>query len=302
MSIPESAYGGMPNCPHCGSRRIQRHGTFSLKDGSRHQRFLCKACNITSHAYTGTALNYLKKRDRWDRFVNCTIDRCSLRQMAAMLGVQVSTAFSWRHRLLAALTYDSQPVLNGCVAASEAYVRYSEKGNRCSDGRGAHGIRKAPRRIVPGKRRFRRLIDGKPTCVLVASANDRNVVVIVGRGRPAPERLQASLAPVLGDVAELWGYGTAPFAEACRCLGVRHRDTQVAWASVDPMHPCRAADRLRSQLHGWLAGFYGVATRYLDNYLAWYRCAGGPARERSVVAFFQLLMAASTWRLPVRVA
>ncbi|TWX63145.1 IS1595 family transposase, partial [Colwellia sp. C1TZA3] len=25
------------------------------------------------------------------------------------------------------------------------------------------------------------------------------------------------------------------------------------------------------RLHGWIARFHGVATKYLDNYLSWYR-------------------------------
>jgi len=202
---------------------------------------------------------------------------------AAELQIQVATAFCWRHRLLKALTPHSQPILSGSVAASEAYIRYSEKGHRHSDGRGAHGIRKAPRPAVAGRRRFRRLVDGKPTCVLLASANDRNVAVIVGRGRPTPERLKESFAPVLGVVSELWGYGIAPYTEECRSLGVRHLDTQVSWAQVGPSHPCRVADRLRSQLYGWFARFHGVATRYLEHYLVWYRCAGSPVRDRTEV-------------------
>lgn len=302
MPHPGTAQTKAPLCPNCGSPRVQRYGTFTLKDGSRRQRFFCQPCARTFQQYTGTILNYLKKRDRWAQFINETVNGSSLRWVAASLRVHVSTAFRWRHLLLTELTHESQPVLTGRVAASNAYVRYSEKGARHTGGPGAYGIRSAPDRAMAGKRPFRRFIAGKPTFVLLANANDHNVVTMVGRGRPTIEQLQASITPFLRDVTELWAYDLAPFAEACALLGIRHRDTLVAWATVDPKHPCRLTDRLRSQLYGWLAKFHGVATRHLRNYLAWYQFAGGPATEGAVKEIRARLHEVSTQRISRQLA
>lgn len=263
-------------CPHCGSSCTQGHGSFVHKDGTSQRRRLCRTCGRTFNPNTGTPLHYLKKRSRWAQMAEGMVNQLSVRKAAAFLGVQVATAFRWRHRLLSALCRQPQPLLTGIVAASEAYLPYSEKGSRRTSGPGAHGSRFTPVRRTTGQRPFRRFVEGKPSCVLLACAGEQQVTVIVGR--PLPEGLQSCLAEVLGAGAELWAGGLAPYAEACRRLGIAHRDLLAQGTAGWVSHPCRGVDRLRVQLHGWLRKFRGVATRYLHHYLAWYRFASRSAR------------------------
>lgn len=199
--------------------------------------------------------------------------RLTIRRMSDFLGVSVPTAFRWRHRVLeAAVEVATPPVLAGDVAACESYVRYSEKGSRKTNGPGAWGRRKAPLPTrLPDGTRYQRFIHEKPSCVLIACNRLLKAVKIVGRGRPRSPELQAALAPVLGIGARLRGRGSAPYAEVCRCLGVPYQDASFGLQTEEVV---READRLLGRLRGWFGQFRGVATRYLDRYLAWF-CATG---------------------------
>lgn len=190
-------------------------------------------------------------------------DRLSLRQMAAAVRVHLTTAFRWRHRLLGSLRPQPAPSLAGRVATSEAYVPYSEKGSRHTQGPGAWGVR---RRLAshhnPGAGRFRRVIDGKPSFVLLATAGREEAIALVGRGRPTPPELEQALQPLLAPGVEIEAVGLAPYIEACTRLAVRCTDATL------PAR--RSVDQLRSRFYGWMHPFRGVATRYLPNYVTWF--------------------------------
>jgi len=254
-------------CPRCGCTRAYRHGFFRLKNGTRKQRLRCRSCRRTFNQDTGTPLSYLKKRDLWDQQALSMAQELPLRRVAATLHIHVATAFRWRHRLLATLCLRPQPMLAGQVAASEAYIRYSEKGSRHTGGPGAHGVRRTRAAgFRPVRGAFRRFIDGKPSCVLMACAGEQRVVRIVSRGQPTPAQLQAGLAQALAAGAELLTLGLAAYAAACLRLGVRCQE-----ATPRSTPNCRAMMFLQSGVYSWLATFRGVATRYLDHYMSWYR-------------------------------
>lgn len=222
------------------------------------------------------------------------LERLSVRQMATTLRVRASTAFRWRHRLLSPLARQAQPILMGAVAACEANVAYSEKGSWYSDGPGARGLYR--RGVTIRRPRFRWLADGKPSFVLLASAGEQKVMVNAGQGRPQPEVLQSCLSQVLGPGAEMCSLGDAPYAEACRRLGISHREA----VRFTPL--LTGLDRLRSHLYAWLHQFFGVATRYLDNYLAWLRFADRTAELEPAEAGRQLLVETDALMPPLTVS
>ncbi|MDF2630451.1 MAG: family transposase [Symbiobacteriaceae bacterium] len=286
-----------PPCPHCAGHETGLYGSFPLKDGTRQQRFRCRRCRRTFSQYTGTPLYYLKKRELWGRNALAMSKKFSVRRTAAVLKVRVSTAFRWRHRLLGAVSGRPQAPLSGQVAVGEVYIRYSAKGSRQGNRPGAiKGLSDAeglgqlailatgprpwggsaavaghtgPSHAAQGPRPFRRFVDGKPSCVLLA-ANEKNQLAtpLVGTGRPSAADLSACLKAAVRRDAVLFAAGLAPFAEACRRLAIACHEAPLRGRV---QNPGRSAELLRSALYGWLRSFRGVATRYLGNYLAWFR-------------------------------
>lgn len=254
-------------CPHCRSPRVQAHGFFTRRDGSRQPRQLCRACNRTFNQHTGTPLHYIKKRTEW-RLMTSKMSRwMPVRRMAAAVRVTVATAFRWRHRLMRAVSPQPNPVLTGTVVAGEAYVPYSEKGRRQPGGPGSRGARPARAIVaVTGPTRFRRIRDGKPSFVLLACAGPQQAVVLAGQGRPSPQELQTTLRQLLGPGALVQASGLAPYAQACHLLAMPCVEATLSG--------CQVVDRLRRRFYSWLRPMHGVATRYLLHYVTWFTLAG----------------------------
>jgi len=257
---PTAAVPRPSSCRHCASPRITGHGAFQWKSGTRRQRFICQDCGKTFNWHTGTPLHYLKKRDAWYRQGPGLGQGLSVRGMAAALGVRVPTAFRWRHRLLAALGKHSQPSVDGCVAVDEAYVPYSEKGRR--HGGPTTGAKTTPMRV-------RRFVDKRPSCVMLAAGGGRQTMNLLCQGRPESGAIYTCLKRLLAPGAHLLLCGRAAYADACRRLRVHYREA----AGHEATTPRATVESLRRRLHGWLGQFYGVATRYLGNYLVWLRLA-----------------------------
>lgn len=243
-------------CPHC-------HSSAVVKNGSANglQRFKCRQCARTFNALTGTPLARLHLRDKWIAHGTALSEGLSLNQVASRLAVAQSTAFRWRHRFLACpKTMQAQPLL-GIAEADESYFLVSCKGQRGL-------LRKARRR--GGKA----MAGGKSwQCTSVLMARDRSGAtanVILESNKAAS--VQAALAPLLPPDAILCTDGSVTLASAARALGVQHRAINVSRGiRVDGPWHVQNVNAFVSRLRLWMRRFKGVATKYLDSYLGWYR-------------------------------
>jgi hypothetical protein len=83
----------------------------------------------------------------------------------------------------------------------------------------------------------------------------------------------AALKPLLPMDTILCTDGSSVLAAAVREIGVTHRPINVSagvrvLAGVYHIQNVNAYD---SRLKNWIRRFHGVATRYLDSYLGWFR-------------------------------
>ncbi len=116
-------------CPCCGSVSICKNG----HDAFGAQRWRCNDCGKTFTAATGTILGSTKlKPETWRRYVECFVDRLSLRECAQRCGVGLKTSFFMRHRIIECIfkSLPSFQVESGCSAElDETFFRESFKGN-----------------------------------------------------------------------------------------------------------------------------------------------------------------------------
>ncbi len=269
--------GPRPRCPRCEASRVHRWGRFAGR-----QRYRCRDCGRTFSELTGSPVAYSKRPWLWADCVRCLRDGLSIRAAAARLGVHPSTAFRWRHALLVALRARDRDRLVGRVEVASIRFPHSEKGRR-------RGLGRPPRRHGGS---HLRAVTPRGATVLVACDRRGHVVGVV-TATNAPARalgshvLHVHLEPRLGRVQALiaeqgpWG----PIATFARRLGVGFEDVQCRrrlrravtfgasprTAAAVPGLPTLHGYLVR--LRRWLLRFRGVATRYLDNYLAWHRVA-----------------------------
>lgn len=266
-------------CPHCEGTSIQRWGGFSGR-----RRYRCNVCRRTFSDFTGTPLAYLKRVEDWPGFCRCVVYTLSIRESAQTLQMNPATAFRWRHRLLAALNAgDMRTGFAGSVVISETSFPYAEKGKRPPVTRPTRPAR--PDSAVPARAWIvtARDLQGT-TCTTVSGLRHPTAADIIrtlgarlagatvgatGRGQRAPPVVLCPAGPF------------SPAATAARRLALRHMRIHRQAPEVTELR------HFVLRLRRWLRRFRGVATRYLDHYMAWHRLD----EPRSPRELFALLLA-----------
>ena len=256
-AIVEGRFAAMARCPHCKAERVSRHG-----HANGLQRYRCRECGKTFSALTGTPLCGLHKRSKWLGQAEALRDGLTLHKVADTLNIHVSTAHRWRHRFLA-LPMALQPrALTGIAEADETVFLLSFKGKRS-------GLeRKARKR---GGKAIKRGLSHEQVPVLVA--RDRAGVTMDCVLKAMTMRtLSAALKPFLAKDVVLCTDGSPALAGAARQLEVEHHAINLpAGRRVDGAWHVQNVNAYHSRLKGWVHRFRGVATRYLANYLGWFR-------------------------------
>lgn len=248
-------------CPHCASSHVVK---FGFKNDS--QRFLCRSCG-RSFVLSRFCIWFGSKKspDVWARFLLCLLARFSLRRCAKVCGIDLSTAFCWRHKVLALLCqYFDALSINGRICAALTRLFVCEKGNH---GKGTFSYRRALKRG-----RGSPLGGGTSNQVFVALAmNDKKEGIggVCGKGRPD----RALLALFSGRLSRGSTLASLPF------MGVSDMAMEGGFSFVD-VSTLDASDVSLPLLSvisclddfRWfvLCLFKGVATRYLHHYVAYF--------------------------------
>lgn len=244
-------------CPHCGNPGM-------VRNGSAHglQRYKCRSCRRSFNALTGTPLARLRQKPKWLAYAEVLRDGATITEAAKRLKVARSTAFRWRHRFLALPKTIQAQALMGIAEADETFFLHSRKGQRDLDRR--------PRRR--GGRAAKRGLSREQVPVLVA--RDRSGatanVVLAADGKAD---LVAALKPLLPSDTILCTDGSSVLAAAVKEIGVTHRPVNVSAGRrvVAGVYHIQNVNAYDSRLKNWIRRFHGVATKYLDSYLGWFR-------------------------------
>lgn len=246
-----------PSCPHCGSAQVVRNGT-----ADDLQRFKCRGCSRTFNALTCTPLARLHMRGKWMGQAEALRDGLTIRQAAQRLGVNPKTAFLWRHRFLAVPKTVQAQLLSGIAEADESYFLKSAKGQR-------KGLGRVPRKR--GGQATKRGTSREQVPVLIARDRAGATANFVLEATTAKD-IGAALRPILPDDTVLVTDGSSALAAVARHLGVEHHAVNIsAGVRVNGAWHVQNVNAFVSRLRGWLRRFKGVATRYLENYLGWFR-------------------------------
>ena len=245
-----------PCCPACQAEHPYRHG---LDRGI--QRYRCRACRKTFNALSGTPLSRLRQRAKWLDYLDKMLETKSVRAAAKAVDVHRNTSFRWRHRFLYLTKHDRAERLAGIAEADEMFLLESQKGSRTLD-------RPARRR---GGVAATRGITHEHVCILVArDRTGQTLDFVTGRAAVTTQQLHRHLGPRLDRDVLLVTDGNQAYQAFAKEAGIAHSFVNL-----------RLGERVRGAVHvqnvngyhqrfrQWLARFYGVASRYLPNYLGW---------------------------------
>jgi transposase-like protein len=243
-------------CAHCGSHEFTKHGTTARGQ----QRYICKSCSRTFNSLSGTPLAGMKKQDKWHKYSEGMWMTTKLRDAAKDLGVNLKTAWRWRHQLLSRPCQNKPSELHGIIEADETFINESFKGRRQLD--------------RPARKRGTKSKDIPKVPILLAL--DRNgAVTHCVLNRNTKEELERSLAPLLTPESVLCTDGNLSYQTIVKKLPFEldHKrliaiDNQRV---IDGIYHIQTLNNWMMRWKQWLNQFNGVGTAYLDNYIAWFR-------------------------------
>ena len=268
LAIREARFARGISCVRCHSTSVILWG---LTAAGR-QRYMCRGCNHTFSDLTGTPAAFIKRLDLWARYTEYMRDGLSLRAIARLLGIHVSTSFRWRHRLAAPLRTFDVDTLRGWVELEMLWFAYSRKGER--------GLTNARRRGVPD----RLFTDARPVRVILANDRTGNATHAMFMAPLSSATFEKELVNRFVSCAGLVaGLGLMPVLRPI----ARKRAIPLVDARPGQLMPPRElawsqlpARKQAALLLDWLERFRGVATKYLPNYLAWHCSLDRARRQR----------------------
>jgi len=258
--IRESKFKDGLYCPHCNCKHIVRYGKYNEK-----QRYKCKDCGKTFTEISFTPLNKTHYPDKWITFIECMIEGYSLRKSAEIVDVTWVTLFYWRHKILSALNQISIEHFEGIVEMDETYFLHSEKGKRNIENRN-------PRKRG-GSSKYRG-ISHEQVCVLVARDRDKNTVSkVTCMGRIIKSQVETTIGQYLSEDNILCTDSWRAYMTYAKDKGLEHYRIKSDGKShvIKGIYHIQNVNSYHQRFKKWINRFNGVASKYLDNYLSWFR-------------------------------
>lgn len=266
----------MGECPHCGHGKYARFG----KDKGS-QRYKCKSCGRSFTEYTGTWMAGLHKKNKIDAYLELMVEEKSLDKIKEALKINKKTAFDWRHKILSSLADTGKDDFTGITESDETFFLNSEKGNR--------NISRKPRKRGGASSK--------------KGINDEHVAVIVTRDRKsAIDMTVATMGRIRKSDIERAIGGRVKQGKAILCSDAHvsykgfARDNRLEHHALkgiikqrvkNGVYHIQHVNSIHNKIKKWLDNtFWGVSTKYLQQYLDWFRVKEQLKNSRDLLGEF----------------
>lgn len=246
-------------CPHCDSIDFRKHG---IDKGS--QRYKCKSCGRTFTEYTGTWMHGLHNKELAPEYMKLMERELSLDKIKDELKINKKTAFDWRHKILSGLHQKGDRSFKGITESDETFLAFSEKGqnikDRCPKDRGG----------VKGKG----INDNHVAVIVTTDRLNQSDLSVVCRGRITKKDIEAAIGELITPQTVLCSDGHVSYKGWAKDKGIEHHPLRADLKQrvIKGVYHIQNVNSIDSHLKRWLSGrFYGVSTKYLQNYLNWFR-------------------------------
>jgi transposase-like protein len=248
-------------CPHCGASKYVK---FGFKSNS--QRYKCKSCKRSFTEYTGTWIAGIHHKDKLDDYLGLMLEEKSLDKIKVALSINKKTAFDWRHKVLASLSENDKGDFTGITESDETFFLNSEKGRSVSN-------RKSRKRGGSSKTK--------------GIGNDQVAVIVTQDRKSGLDLTVATMGRLKKvDIENAIGSRVKP-NKTILCSDAHVSYKGFAMDNEIEHHPLKAiikqhvknrvyhiqhVNSTHNKLKKWVDNtFWGVSTKYLQQYLNWYR-------------------------------
>lgn len=249
------------SCPHCGHTKYVK---FGFK--SKSQRYKCKSCERSFTEYSGTWMAGIHSKEKLDDYLNLMLQEKSLDKIKLALSINKKTAFDWRHKILASLSDVDKDDFRGITESDETFFLNSEKGKPVID-------RKPRKRGGSSKKRG---ISNDQVAVIVTqdrkNALDLSVATMgrlkkVDIEKAIGARIKSNQTILCSDAHVSYkGFATDNKIEHHPLKGI------IKQRVKNGVYHIQHVNSTHNKLKKWIDNtFWGVSTKYLQQYLNWYR-------------------------------
>ncbi len=273
--LVETRMTGKPVSPHCAYEQVSQWGFANSL-----QMYRCTACRAIFNAFTDTPLAGVWLKAKWMKYAKQMAEGASVGKSAAAVDIHTNTAFRWRHRFLSLPNGQQAISLAGIAEADETYFRKSQKGRR-------QGLSRPPRKRG-GKASKRGLSEEQTAVQICRDLTGNSADFVVEKADKA--HISAVLKPLLAADVVLYTDEEKALAAVAKEMGITHRPVNLAADQRFVPGICHVQNvnaYYDGRLKEWMGRFYGVATRYLGNYLEWRRLIERHERNISSAVFLR---------------
>lgn len=248
-------------CPHCEHIKYVKMG---IDKGV--QRYKCKGCNRTFTSFTGTWMAQIHKKDKLADYLKLMQQGLSLDKIILKLRINKKTAFDWRHKITISLKELDTDKFLGITESDETFFLHSEKGS-------GKITRKSRAR---GKQVKTRGISKEQVSVIV-SADRKNEISLklACFGRITKKDITKAIGNKIDSQTVLCTDGHVSYKAFAIDNNLEHHAFKAnlkQFTKQGNLH-IQNVNSLHSRLKKWINDdLYGVSTKYLQNYLNWFRC------------------------------
>ena len=267
-SIKESRFSKGYECPKCQYKEVNKNG----KSNGR-QRYICKRCRCTFDEFTLSPFSSTKLGlDRWLKYCELMILGLSIRQCAEEVGVGVKTSFYMRHRILDVINLSlKDDTVEGIVEVDEVFIRESYKGNH-SKSTTFKMPREARKRGKGKNDKKKRGISNDQICIETAIDRKGNILMgAVCNGRITTTDIVKFFDGKLGKDTTFCVDSHKSYIGIKKDLNIELKQIPRGKSMLDSVYHLQHINSLHSAFKRWLMHFNGVSSKYISNYLAWFK-------------------------------
>jgi transposase-like protein len=277
-------------CPRCNKSHI-------IKYGKRYdrQRYKCKTCGKIFDERTSSVISSTKlPLETWFRYINLLVNKATIRKCAEELHISVKTSFFMRHRILDCLNVIlGKGFVSGVVESDETYFRVSLKGNH-SKGNRFVMPRKPHKRggQKQGKSSGNKLRGISHEKVCVGICIDRKGGIISKKlctGRVKFSHLKDFFNNKIEEGSTLCVDSHQSYMKIPTVFNVKLKRIESG-KYTDGIYHIQHANSFHSRLKDWVRDFNGVSTKYLQNYLNWFRWCEITKKEKDISKMKELFL------------
>lgn len=243
-------------CPSCKSSNILKNG----KTKSNRQKYICKDCkssfsDTTNSIIYRTQSNY----DQWISFIDCEVHGYTIRETATLLDKNISTIFTWRQKLYAAIANVKKDIiLSGIIQIDATYTSINLKGTKPYN---------MPRLSKKRSGSAFRGISHHKVCILTAvDDNDNMLFEITGLG-PETNEMMEKIESKINNCTILISDGKFAYDTYCKEHNCINEMVKSGTYVNEHGYNLNTINGLHRELVNDLAKRNGVSTKHLQGYL-----------------------------------